>query len=58
VYEGSDYVLDVVMKKMRKGRWKKKSFANEMDDMEKDYNNDLYGSGDFNQIKNRIHCFV
>jgi ribonuclease PH len=58
VYEGPDYVLDVVMQKMRKGRWKKKRFRNEMDDMEKGYNNDMYGSGDFNQIKNKIYCFI
>jgi hypothetical protein len=26
--------------------------------MEKGYVNDMYGSGDFEQIKNRIHCSV
>jgi hypothetical protein len=48
VYEGSDYVPDVVMQKMWKGRWKKKRFHNEMDNMKKGYGNDMYGSDDFN----------
>jgi hypothetical protein len=26
--------------------------------MEKGYDNDMYDSGDFNQIKNKVHCFV
>jgi hypothetical protein len=39
-------------------RKKKKRFRNEMDDMEKGYGNDMYGSGDFDQIKNKIHCSV
>jgi hypothetical protein len=43
---------------MRNGRQKKKHFCNEMDDMEKGYDNDMYDSGDFNQIKNKVHCFV
>jgi hypothetical protein len=47
VYGGQDYVPDVAMQKMRKGRWKKKRFRNEMD-----------GSGDFNQMKNKVHCFI
>jgi hypothetical protein len=29
-----------------------------MDDMEKDYGNDMYGSCDFDQMKNKIHCSV
>jgi hypothetical protein len=58
VYGGQDYVLDVAMRKMQKERQKKKRFRNEMDDMGKGYNNDMYGSGDFNQIKNKIHCFI
>jgi hypothetical protein len=58
VYEGSDYVPDVVMWKMRKGRRKKKRFHNELDDMEKGYENDMYGLGDFDQIKNKLHCSV
>jgi hypothetical protein len=45
---GQDYVPDVAMQKMRKGRRKKKRFRNEIDDMEKGYGNDMYGSGDFN----------
>jgi hypothetical protein len=40
------------------GRQKKKHFHNEMDDMEKDYNNDMHNFGDFNQIKNTLHYFV
>jgi hypothetical protein len=48
VYEGSDYVPDVVMRKMWKGRRKKKRFHNEMDNMKKGYGNDMYGSDDFN----------
>jgi hypothetical protein len=39
-------------------RKKKKCFRNEMDDMEKGYGNDMYGSGDFDQIKNKIHCSI
>jgi hypothetical protein len=29
-----------------------------MDDMEKGYGNDIYGSGDFDQIKNKVHCSI
>jgi hypothetical protein len=58
VYEGQDYVPDVAMRKMQKGRRKKKHFRNEMNDMEKGYDNDMYGSGDFNQKKNKVHCYV
>jgi hypothetical protein len=43
---------------MRKGRQKKKHFHNEMDDMKKGYGNDMYGSGDFDQMKNKVHCSV
>jgi hypothetical protein len=46
-----DYVPDMVMRKMRKGRRKKTRFRNEMEDMEKGYSNDMYGSGDFDQMK-------
>jgi hypothetical protein len=58
VYEGQDYVSDVVMQKMRKGRWKKKRFHNEMNNMEKGYSNDMYDSGDFDQMKNKVHCSI
>jgi hypothetical protein len=58
VYGGQDYVPDVAMQKMQKGRRKKKRFHNEMDNMEKGYGNDMHGSGDFNQMKNKVHCFV
>jgi hypothetical protein len=58
VYGGEDYVPDVAMRKMRKGRRKKKHFRNEMDDMEKGYGNDMYGSGDFDQMKNKVHCSI
>jgi hypothetical protein len=58
VYEGQDYVPDVTMRKMRKGRRKKKCFHNEMDDMEKGCDNDMYGSCDFNQIKNKVYCSI
>jgi hypothetical protein len=58
LYDGMDYVLDVAMRKMRKGRWKKKCFYNEMDDMEKGYSNDMYDSSDFDQVKNNVHCSV
>jgi hypothetical protein len=51
VYDGLDYVPDVAMRKIQNGRQKKKHFRNEMDDMEKGYGNDMYGSGDFDQIK-------
>jgi hypothetical protein len=50
--------VTVAMQKMRKGRWKKKHFRNEMDDMEKGYDNDIYDSGDFDQMKNKVHCSV
>jgi hypothetical protein len=36
------YVPDVIMHKIRKGRRKKKWFHNEMADMEKSYENDIY----------------
>jgi hypothetical protein len=26
--------------------------------MEKGYDNDMYGSGGFDQTKNKVHCFV
>jgi hypothetical protein len=55
VYEGLDYVLDVAI---QKGRWKKKRFHKEMDDIEKGYGNDRYGLGDFDQIKNKVYCSV
>jgi hypothetical protein len=58
VYGGQDYVPDVAMRKMWKGRRKKKRFRNEMDDMEKGYDNDMYGSGDFDQMKNKVYCSV
>jgi hypothetical protein len=32
--------------------------CNEMDDMEKGYGIDMYGSGDFHQIKNKVYCSV
>jgi hypothetical protein len=35
-----------------------KCFHNEMEDMEKGYDNDMCGSGDFDQIENKIHCSV
>jgi hypothetical protein len=49
---------DVAMRKMWKGRRKKKRFHNKMDDIEKGYNNDMYGSCDFDQIKNKVHYFI
>jgi hypothetical protein len=55
---GQDYVPDVAMRKIRKGRQKKKCFRNEMDDMEKGYGNDIYGSSDFDQMKNKVHCSI
>jgi hypothetical protein len=58
VYGGQDYVPDMTMRKMQKGRRNKKRFRNEMDDMEKGYGNDMYGSGDFDQIKNKVHCSI
>jgi hypothetical protein len=58
VYGGQGYVLDVAMRKMRKKRRKKKCFRNGMDDMEKGYGNDMYGSSDFDQMKNKVHCSV
>jgi hypothetical protein len=57
-YDGMDYVPDVTMQKIQNGRHKKKQFYNEMDDMEKGYGNDMYGSGDFDQIKNKVCCSV
>jgi hypothetical protein len=55
---GQDYVPDMAMRKMRKGRRKNKHFCNEMDDMEKGYGNDMYGSSDFDQMKNKVHCSI
>jgi hypothetical protein len=26
--------------------------------MEKGYSNDMYGSGDFDQLKNKLHCSI
>jgi hypothetical protein len=57
-YDGMYYVPDVIMQKIRKGRCKKKRFHNEMDYMEKGYKNDMYGSDDFGQIKNKVRCSV
>jgi hypothetical protein len=53
-----DYVLDMAMRKIQKGRQKKKRFCNKMDDIEKGYGNDMYDYGDFDQIKNKVHYFV
>jgi hypothetical protein len=58
VYDGMNYVPNLAMRKIQKGRQKKKHFRIDMDDMEKGYINDMYGSGDFNQIKNKICCSV
>jgi hypothetical protein len=41
-YDGMYYVPDVIMHKIRKGRRKKKWFHNEMANMEKSYENDIY----------------
>jgi hypothetical protein len=43
---------------MWKDRQKKKRFRNEIDDMEKGYGNDMYDSGDFDQMKNKVHCSI
>jgi hypothetical protein len=43
---------------MQKGRRKKKCFCNEMDDIEKSYDNDMCSSGDFDQIKSNVYCSV
>jgi hypothetical protein len=53
-----DYVPNMTMQKMRKGRHKKKWFHNKMDDMEKGHGNDMYGLGDFDQIKNKVRYSV
>jgi hypothetical protein len=42
---------------MQKGRRKKKRFRNEMDDMEKGYDNDMYGSDNFDQIENKVQIY-
>jgi hypothetical protein len=55
---GRTIVPHVAMRKMRKGRRKKKHFRKEMDDMEKGYGNDMYGSGDFDQMKNKVHYSI
>jgi hypothetical protein len=46
------------MMKAIQGFRKKKHFHNKMDDMEKGYDNDMYGSGDFDQIKNKVRCSI
>jgi hypothetical protein len=58
VYERQDYIPNMAMRKMQKGRQKMKHFHNEMDDMEKGYGNDMYGSDDFDQMKNKVHYSV
>jgi hypothetical protein len=58
VVRRAGYVQDVAMRKMQKGRWKKKRFCNEIDNMKKGYGNDMYGLGDLDQIKNKVHCSV
>jgi hypothetical protein len=58
LHEGSNYVTNVATRKLRKGRQKKKRFRNEMDDMEKDYDNDMYDFGDFDEVKNKVHCSI
>jgi hypothetical protein len=58
LYTSLDYVLDMAMRKIQKGRRKKKRLRNEMDDMEKGYGNDMYGSGDFDRVKNKVHCSI
>jgi hypothetical protein len=57
-YDRMYYIPDVIMRKIRKGRRKKKRFRNEMDDMEKSCGNNMYDSDDFDQIKNKVHCSV
>jgi hypothetical protein len=47
LYDGLDYVSDVAMRKIQKGRRKKKRFHNKIDDMDKGYNNDMYDSSEF-----------
>jgi hypothetical protein len=57
-YDEMYYVPDVIMRKVRKGKRKKKWFHSKMDDMEKGYRNDMYDSSDFDQIKNKVRCSV
>jgi hypothetical protein len=52
------YLSDVIMQKIKKRRRMKKRFRNEMDDMQKGYENNMYGSDDFDQIKNKVCCFI
>jgi hypothetical protein len=58
VYNKMNYVPNVATQKIQKGRRKKKRLCNELDDMKKSYGNDMYGSCDFDQIKNKIRCSV
>jgi hypothetical protein len=58
MYEGLQYVPDVAMRKMCKGRQKKKLTRNKMDDTENCYDNDMYGFSDFDQNKTKVHCSV
>jgi hypothetical protein len=58
LYDRLDYVSNVATWKMQKGRQKKKRFHNEMGDMEKGYGNDMYGSSDFDEIKNKVYYSV
>jgi hypothetical protein len=57
-YDGMYYVSDVIMRNIRKERYKNKRFCNKMDDIEKGYKNDMYDLGDFDQIKNKVRCSV
>jgi hypothetical protein len=52
------YVPDVSLRKIRKGRRKKRRLRNEMDDMEKGYGQDMYGFGDFDQDRRKDCCSV
>jgi hypothetical protein len=58
LYDELDYGMDMATQNMQKGRWKKKHFPNEMDDTDKGYHNDMYGSNDFDKIKNKVHCSI
>ena len=56
-YHGYDYVPNLDLMKVGKGRRKKKRLKGDMDAM-RGYNKDMYGGGDFNETHGRNICSV
>jgi hypothetical protein len=56
-YRGYDYVPNLDLMKVEKGRSKKKRLKGDMDAM-RGYSTDMYGGGDFNETRGRNLCSV